>query len=600
MRLYSQKDVDKKALRGARIAVLGYGLEARDILDRMGIHTVHHLLGVPRLKFRYLTGVGDKVPREIRERAKRLSQLRPDLVPGGTTEDDGSRASVDRLADQLIARRPAGDEKPEDRILAHYLGIEPEDAQAWPNAGEVAIAVGTARSGVADALQAARDRWHKSADLNAVRTDLHGLIQAAGGIATVEELAAQLLAARGSVQEDERERSRRASAVLRAAVELEASVSPIRFAAYAESGPVLLAITSEIAEYARRLGRAADRLVMEEPLPSPGRVEEELGIVQIPVGADSLPPARMLRLAAAASTHAALSARLELYPRGMASLTALRLSLGALSGPDVLTEDELRARVRGRFPEAIELPPRPFLDAVLDEAGADRDWRVGPESAGYHSRAVSDTATGTLTIQRHATSDEAREATPEVLDARALEEKISHAVNTGAFLALTVGPRFAGKAEEELLCRFPREIVSLERLMLRAMRAEATARRVLWPKALAADAASRDSADFKNLLRLAARAAPRVRDEVLALRSPALLTRPGLLARYDLMDVLEGMAQASGTAGGAPGLWLLVPQDGPGRPRIDGSALPIISGANWAHLTEAWITNTHRAGGRAA
>ena len=29
MRLYSQKDVDKKALKGARIAVLGYGSQGR-------------------------------------------------------------------------------------------------------------------------------------------------------------------------------------------------------------------------------------------------------------------------------------------------------------------------------------------------------------------------------------------------------------------------------------------------------------------------------------------------------------------------------------------------------------------------------------------
>lgn len=99
-----------------------------------------------------------------------------------------------------------------------------------------------------------------------------------------------------------------------------------------------------------------------------------------------------------------------------------------------------------------------------------------------------------------------------------------------------------------MLKRFPRELVSLERLMLRAMQTEAEARRVQWPKALAADAAARDSADFRNLLRLAARAAPRVRDEVLALLRPALLTRPGLLARYDLMDMLVAMSQASGAA----------------------------------------------------
>ena len=587
--------------RASSIAELGYGVEARDVLDRMGIHTVHQLLDVPRLKFRYLIGVGDKVRREIRERAKRLALLRPDLIPGGITADDGGRASVDRLAEQLIARRPAGDEKPEDRILARYLGIEPEDAPAWPNAGEVAIAIGTARSGVADALQAARDRWHKSADLNAFRTDLDGLIQAAGGAASVDELAAQLLAARGSVQEDERERSRRACAVLRAAVELEASVSPTRFAAYAEGGPVVIASATEVAEYGRRLGRAADRLAKEHPLPSPGRVEEELGLVPVPEGMGAMPPGRLLRLAAAASTGAALSARLELYPRGMPALTALRLSLGALAGPEKLPEADLRARVRGRFPEAAELPPRPALDALLDEAGADREWRAPPnDEAGFYSRTVSDTGTGTLTSPRYPTTAPPQEATPDVLDARALEEKIAHAAHTGAFLALTVEPRRAGDAEAELLRRFPRDVVSLERLMLRAMRAEATARRVLWPKALAADAASHDSADFKNLLRLAARAAPRVRDEVLVLRTPALLTRPGLLARYDLIDVLDGLAQASGIAGGPPSLWLLVPQSGPDRPKIDGVVLPVISAANWARLTEPWLANAHRAGGRAA
>jgi hypothetical protein len=187
-----------------------------------------------------------------------------------------------------------------------------------------------------------------------------------------------------------------------------------------------------------------------------------------------------------------------------------------------------------------------------------------------------------------------------VLNARTLEEKIAHAARTGAFLALTVEPRKASNAAAELLRRFPRDLISLETLMLRAMRAVASERRVLWPKALAADAASRDSADFKNLLRLASRAAPRVRNEVLALRTPALLTRPGLLARYDLMNVLEDMAQASGTAGGPPSLWLLVPQAGPERPQIDGVVLPIISSANWARLTDPWLTNAHRAGGRAA
>jgi serine/threonine protein kinase len=587
--------------RGSSIAELGYGVEALDVLDRrMRIHTVQELLGVSRLKFRYLTGVGDKVRREIRERAKRLALARPDLIPGGT-DDDGGRASIDRLAEQLIARRPAGDEKPEDVVLERYLGIEPGNAPAWPTAGEVALAVGTARSTVADTLDSARDRWKKSPDLNAVRTEIAELIQASGGVATLDEMAAQLLAARGSVQEETRERNRRATAVLRAAVELEAAKQSTRFAGYAEGGPVLLAATPELAEYARRLGRAADGLAGQDSLPSPGRVNDELGLVPVPDGVGALPPGRLLRLAVAASRHAALSSRLELYPRGMPALSALRLSLGALAGPDRLTDAELRNRVRGRFPEAENLPPRPELDALLDEAGADREWRASAEGeASYVSRTVADTGSGTLALSRYPTTAPAPEATPDVLDARAMEEKLAHAARTGAFLALTVEPRRVICAERELLHHYPRDVVSLERLMLRAMRAEATARRVQWPKAIAADAAGPDSADFKNLLRLASRAAPRVRDELLALRSPALLTRPGLLARYELVPMLEELAQTSGSANGPPSLWLLIPQDGPGRPRIDNVVLGVISGANWAHLTASWLQNAHRAGGRAA
>ena len=110
-------------------------------------------------------------------------------------------------------------------------------------------------------LQAARDRWHKSADLNAVRGDIDGLIQSSGGVASLDELATQLLAARGSTLDDERERKRCAYAVLRAAVELEASVAPVRFEAYAE---------------ARRPDRAdaGARRICTAPWPRGGRLGE--------------------------------------------------------------------------------------------------------------------------------------------------------------------------------------------------------------------------------------------------------------------------------------------------------------------------------------
>jgi hypothetical protein len=579
------------------IAEVGYGVEARAVLDHMGIYTVQQLLAVDRIRFRYLRGVGDRIRREIRERAKLLAQLRPDLVPGGIAGDGRGWASIDRLVEQLLPRRPAGVEPTEDRILAEYLGLEPFDAAvSWRNPGDVARSAAVARSAVAEALDRARERWHKSREINEVRAELGALLQADGGVASADELASQLLAARGSVEEDESLRARLALAVLRAAVELEASVARPRFGANLEATPTLIAASPELADYARRLGGEADRLAAEDPLPGPGRAEEQLARVPTPEAGPPLPHGRLLRLAAAASAGAALSARLELYPRGMAAETALRLSLGALAGPERLTEKELRERVQGRFPAAAALPLRPELDPLLEQAGAERVWR----DDGYYPRALPGSETGTAELIRYGTLQPGPEVTPDLLDARTLEEKISHAAKTGAFLVLTVEPRRSRKAEVELLRRFPHAVVSLERLMLQAMRAEAEARRVPWPKVLAADAMARDSRDFQNLLRHASRAAPRVRDHVLALREPVLLTRPGLLARYQLMDMLSDFSQASGTRNGPPGLWLLLPQPDPGMPRVDNTVVPVISSANWARLSEAWITNAHRAARSAA
>ena len=159
----SIETVARRLDRRSTIAELGYSVEARDVLDRMGVHTVQQLLAVDRIRFRYLRSVSDKVRREIRERAKRLAEIRPELKPGGGSEDAQGWASVDRLAELLIPRRPAGDETAEDRLLELYLGLEPvKGIVSWPAAGDVAREAGVARSAVSTVLGKARDRWTRA------------------------------------------------------------------------------------------------------------------------------------------------------------------------------------------------------------------------------------------------------------------------------------------------------------------------------------------------------------------------------------------------------------------------------------------------------
>src|SRR5262249_55594601 len=115
-------------------------------------------------------------------------------------------------------------------------------------------------------------------------------------------------------------------------------------------------------------------LAEADPLLAPARIVEELQAVPPPEGDVQLTPDRLLRLAVAASQKAALSSRMELYPRGMAAARALKLGVGSLLGPRELTVQHIQQRVASRYPQAEPLPGRPALDALLQEAGIAWVW----------------------------------------------------------------------------------------------------------------------------------------------------------------------------------------------------------------------------------
>ena len=93
-----------------------------------------------------------------------------------------------------------------------------------------------------------------------------------------------------------------------------------------------------------------------------------------PAGEPALTDDRLVRLASAASTGAALSSRLELYPRGMPAARALKLGAGALVGPKKLPPQMVQDRIASRYPEAERLPGQPQLDAMLAAEGLHLRW----------------------------------------------------------------------------------------------------------------------------------------------------------------------------------------------------------------------------------
>ncbi len=611
------------------MAELGYSLEAQDVLERMGIHNTRQLLAVDRIRFRYLRGVGDRIRKEIRLRAKELAQLRPDLLQGRGTlhtlddsalEDGRTPSSINELAQTLLPRRHAGDERPEDAALEYYLGLEQDGADGhWPTLGDAAQAAGIERSSLTAALLKMRERWLKSPPLTVVRDQVNELLGAQGRVMSTAELAQVLLALRGCAEQNATERVRLATAVVRAAIEAEAQLERPRFEVFEHQPLPLVAHASEWASYARQLGAAADECARADPLLPPARALQALEAVSLPqlaaatepgARAPELPPSRLLRLATVASQHAALSSRQEIYPRRMPAALALRQSLGAFVGATELSLNELKDRVQGRYPEAEPLPPRPELDRLLQEAGAPLRWdAAAANGAGAYCRESlrgGPTVGSTTGYSRHPTIPIPEQGSdPLIADAQHAESRLQYGIAHGGLMVLGIEPRLARHAERELLHRFAKDApqgqalrrISLDACLLEAMKAQATALKVDWGVVRRADGTAPGSADWNRLLALVKRAVPAVRQQLQDSPGPLLVLHAGLLARYELMQLVADAEATVGRPGHTPALWLLLPMHQQGLPTIDGVPVPLVNASQAIRLPRAWVENVHRARG---
>ena len=76
-----------------------------------------------------------------------------------------------------------------------------------------------------------------------------------------------------------------------------------------------------------------------------------------------------------------------------------------------------------------------------------------------------------------------------------------------------------------------------------------------------------------------------------------LLVHPGLLARYDQVEMLGRLRDRLGRPGAPRGAWILVPSDeAQALPVLDGRPIPVITAGEWASIPEPWLQNVHRGG----
>jgi hypothetical protein len=289
---------------------------------------------------------------------------------------------------------------------------------------------------------------------------------------------------------------------------------------------------------------------------------------------------------------------MELYPRGMDPLRALKLSLGAVAGARELTAEQIRDRVASRYPDSSPLPPRPELDDLLRSAGLPLSFDAS--AAGGQGAFVAPVVqrpgmtTASTLLPRWQTAvgpGPLPAATPEVADARAFEDRLRRALQAGSFLQLVVHPREYERAAGEFCRRFGVVRIDVEEAVIDAMRETAAELDVDWSLVIAADADT-SGPDWQNLRQLVDHARHRIAARLFRPGEPSLLLYADILVRYGLRPLLADLQQQIGSARGPSGVWLLVP----GGVVVQLDNQPVGVPGPQAIVPDAWLENLHRAG----
>lgn len=602
----------ENALASTPLTEAGLSARALSALEPFAVTTVGDLVAIDPVRLSRLAGVAEPTRREVRQRTKRWRERFASALTGrgrrataGAGETPGSTPTPVAAATLLI--EALGDARTDSRRRAAtlLLGLEP-GLDAFATQAELGQTLTLTRARAAQLVGEMQNAW--AADTAGCEL-LTGLgetaaesLAALGGVATVDELAGAVLASLAPGEPGDLSAARLANGLLRLALDrgeaLErAEAGTDSLAKRRRNGRlVLLATEPAMLDAAEALGRRADELVAAsraaaEPVISRGRAAAALrGVLRPVFDTARLSDERLVGLASALSRTAALSGRGELHDRDLAPAIAIRLALSGVSGSQQLAAQEIRDRVRARFPALPSLPDRPRLDPLIDQAGLGlvyddrlRAFRVpvvGSDTTGLESRVLTRIAVP---------------GAPLSLSDGQLGHRLSESIRSRSFLALGVDARRVDRAVAQLREQHDAVVLDLTDVLIDALHVQAEGR-IPWSVVVAADAKQPGSRDHAGLTQLVTQALPAIDQAIEAVCAigergarPVLLTEGAPLARYDRLATLSRWTDLATPRRQA--VWLLVPQLSANTgPMVDGRPLPLAAPGQYLRLDEDWLT----------
>jgi hypothetical protein len=516
---------------------LGHGARSA-IEERLGIHTVGELLDMAPSALVSAKGITDAAKKEIRAEVRRLRDLLPE--PVDPMRREALARSVGLLSDRLIGGIKDPSEKTAISLLLGRTDTPDGRFLSWPEPREVEKAAGEPWQNISSWYAERVKKWRKLESLTALRDEIVAWVEGRGGLMDADELAQAVLDGRGSTETGPR-RLPQALGLVRAAVDTElacggdARLDQVRL----PNGVVMIGrepggelTAKELLDYAAKLGQQAAALVGNEgELPRRRESVEALRAVPVPDGFYGFEETRLLEIAAAASATAAVNAQGQLYPRGLSPKVALRLARPSLAG-QFLTLENLRDRVRARFPRMSDLPSRPQLDHLLKDCDIPLEW--DPEKQKY-------IPPGTRLVTPSDKTSTLPRIGLDLTEADRVRLSIEYAMRHKTFLAASTSIRNLGPARAALLDRFDLKEVDLTALLVRTLRDTG----IPWHLLVGADNGVADDPDFHSLLDLVKhRVMPVVREE-LERPAPLLITEAAPLVRYRQLSLVAELADTS-------------------------------------------------------
>lgn len=598
------ESADRLAAAAALATPLGQsGLTARALsaLEPYAVDTVGDLLTVDPVRLSRLQGVANTTRLQI---TSRIKQWRARLGDVAAPKDpaDRNRLTLEDAADLLLqAAADRGRSKNRAGVVRLILGLG-TNLDAFATNAQLAAhlpdPVSAAR--VSTLLATLQEAWAAEAKAQALLDHLADAVTRRladlGDVATVAELRGAVHDALAGLRRGGRD-DRLAEGLLRLGVDriraLERADAATQGIAWRRRGSVVVALAHDAAllDLAESLGREADHLVgrsgtFTDAIVPTARAAQHLSLT-LDRATDVVPTnlrdtARLVRLAAGLSGHAAASGANEIYHRDLSQVAALSHTFEGYGGTQALTPKEVRERVEARFPTLSGLPQRPRLDELVSDA---RLGLVFNDTQGvYRSREGRGDTTG---LESRVPTTLARE-TPPVESGGAVAHRLHQSVQSRSFLALGAPAARTVRLVQALEDRYAAQVVDLTGVLIEGLRQNAEKAGISWDLVRAADAEPPSSQPGRGLRELVRRSWVLVQEAVdRALAEdgagPVVVIEASPLARYDNMELLARWTDMGTSRGRA--VWLVVPQLGANQgATVDGRPVPLASPGQYLAL----------------